>query len=33
MGAYGQAAIREFLFGSVTKRLLADAELPIFIDH
>lgn len=33
MGAYGKPTIREFLFGSVTKKLLAEAQLPILLDH
>jgi len=33
MGAYGKSAVREFFLGSVTKSLLAEAQVPIFVDH
>lgn len=32
MGAYGRSVIREFFFGSVTSRMLAEAPLPVFVD-
>jgi nucleotide-binding universal stress UspA family protein len=33
MGAYGKPTIREFFLGTVTKRLLAQSRIPMFIDH
>jgi nucleotide-binding universal stress UspA family protein len=30
MGAYGQKAIREFFFGSVTRSVLAESSVPVF---
>ncbi len=33
MGAYGQASIRDFFLGSVTKSLLAAMPIPMFLDH
>jgi nucleotide-binding universal stress UspA family protein len=33
MGAYGKPAIREFFFGSVTRRILQAAAVPVFLDH
>jgi nucleotide-binding universal stress UspA family protein len=33
MGAYGQPVLREFLLGSVTRTLLADCPVPLFLDH
>jgi nucleotide-binding universal stress UspA family protein len=32
-GAYGKPRIREFFLGTVTKRLLAQTRIPLFIDH
>jgi nucleotide-binding universal stress UspA family protein len=33
MGAYGQPRIKEMLFGSVTRSLLARVPVPLFLDH
>ena len=33
MGAYGQSSIKEFLFGSVTRTLLGEANVPVFLYH
>ncbi len=33
MGAYGHSSLREFLFGSVTKTVLREAEVPLFLYH
>jgi len=33
MGAYGQPVLREFLLGSVTRSLLAESHVPLFLDH
>jgi nucleotide-binding universal stress UspA family protein len=33
MGAYGQRVLREFLLGSVTRTLLAQCPVPLFLDH
>lgn len=33
MGAYGQPRIKEFLFGSVTRYLLRDCPVPLFLYH
>lgn len=33
MGAYGQPAFHEFFLGSVTRKLLEDATLPLFLTH
>jgi nucleotide-binding universal stress UspA family protein len=33
MGAFGQSALREFFFGSVTRTLLAEKSLPLFLYH
>lgn len=33
MGAYGQSSIKEFLFGSVTRTLLSEANVPVFLYH
>ena len=31
MGAYGQSVIKEFFFGSVTKRILEETKVPLFL--
>lgn len=33
MGAYGKMTWREFFFGTVTKRLLSECPVPIFLSH
>lgn len=33
MGAYGKTSLRDFFFGSVTKRVMAEADVPLFLDH
>jgi nucleotide-binding universal stress UspA family protein len=33
MGAFGHSRIREFLFGGVTRRLLAESPIPILLAH
>lgn len=33
MGAYGKRSVSEFVFGSVTKSLVAQAGIPLFIYH
>jgi nucleotide-binding universal stress UspA family protein len=33
MGACGQPAVKEFVFGSVTRRLLSDGPWPLFLYH
>lgn len=33
MGAYGQSRIREFALGSVTKSVLAESAIPLFLYH
>jgi nucleotide-binding universal stress UspA family protein len=33
MGAYGQPAIREFFFGSVTRTVLKESPVPLFLYH
>jgi nucleotide-binding universal stress UspA family protein len=33
MGAYGQTAIREFFFGSVTQTMLKETNCPLFLYH
>ncbi|MFZ9792572.1 MAG: universal stress protein [Gemmataceae bacterium] len=33
MGAYGQSAIREFFFGSVTRAILKEMTCPLFLYH
>lgn len=33
MGAYGHSRLREYVFGGVTRRLLADASLPLLLAH
>jgi nucleotide-binding universal stress UspA family protein len=33
MGPYGQPAVREFFLGSVTRTLLADSSVPLFLFH
>jgi nucleotide-binding universal stress UspA family protein len=33
LGCYGQPRMREFLFGSVTKRILAETTVPLFLFH
>lgn len=33
MGAYGQSTLREFFLGSVTRSVLRDAHIPIFLSH
>ena len=33
MGAYGQPVLREFFFGSVTKTMLREATIPLFVYH
>jgi nucleotide-binding universal stress UspA family protein len=32
-GAYGQSTLREFFFGSVTRRLLRESPVPLFLFH
>lgn len=33
MGAFGKSRFHEFLFGSVTRRILHELPLPVFLDH
>ena len=33
MGGYGQAVLREFFLGSVTRTLLAESPIPLFLYH
>lgn len=33
MGAYGQTGVREFFFGSVTRTLLRETKIPLFLFH
>jgi nucleotide-binding universal stress UspA family protein len=33
MGAYGQPTLREFLLGSVTRTVLKESQLPLFLYH
>ncbi len=33
MGAYGQPLLKEFLLGSVTKTVLRDSSIPLFLYH
>jgi nucleotide-binding universal stress UspA family protein len=33
MGAYGKSALRDFFLGSVTRTLLKEARLPLFLYH
>jgi len=33
MGAYGQPAMREFFFGSVTRSILREQTVPLFLSH
>ena len=33
MGAYGQSALREFFFGSVTQTMLKEVPVPLFLYH
>ena len=33
MGAYGQPMLREFFLGSVTRRMLAECPVPLFLFH
>ncbi len=33
MGAYGHHSLREFLFGSVTRKVVAQAPVPVFLSH
>ncbi|HUE70630.1 MAG TPA: universal stress protein [Pirellulaceae bacterium] len=33
MGAYGQPRLREFMFGSVTKAILRESRIPLFLYH
>ena len=33
MGAYGQPALREFFVGSVTRKLLEESAVPLFLTH
>ncbi|MDO8290295.1 MAG: universal stress protein [Parvibaculum sp.] len=33
MGGYGHSRMREFIFGGVTRRMLAGVELPVFMVH
>ena len=33
MGAYGHSRMREFLLGGVTRHIIADATLPVFMVH
>jgi nucleotide-binding universal stress UspA family protein len=33
MGAYGQPVLREFFLGSVTRTILKESTIPVFLDH
>jgi len=33
MGGYGQPVLREFFLGSVTRTLLAESPVPLFLYH
>lgn len=33
MGAFGKSTVREFFFGSVTRRILGSLPVPVFLDH
>jgi nucleotide-binding universal stress UspA family protein len=33
MGAYGQSSLREFVVGSVTRTMLEDSPVPLFLSH
>jgi len=33
LGAYGKSALREFLLGSITQRLLQEVRIPLFLYH
>ena len=33
MGAYGHSRMREFLLGGVTRHVIGDATLPVFMAH
>jgi nucleotide-binding universal stress UspA family protein len=33
MGAYGHSRLRESLFGGITRRMLAEAPVPLFLSH
>jgi len=33
MGGYGQPTLREFFIGSVTRNLLAQSPVPLFLYH
>lgn len=33
MGAFGKGAVHEFIFGSVTQRILHGLAVPVFLDH
>ena len=33
MGAYGQPALREFFLGSVTRKVLEESPVPLFLYH
>jgi nucleotide-binding universal stress UspA family protein len=33
MGAFGKSTVREFFFGSVTRRILDSLPAPVFLDH
>ncbi len=33
MGAYGQSTVKEFFFGSVTRAMLSDENIPLFLYH
>lgn len=33
MGAYGQTTIKEFLFGSMTRTILSEANVPVYLYH
>jgi len=33
MGGYGQPILREFFLGSVTRTLLSESPIPLFLDH
>jgi nucleotide-binding universal stress UspA family protein len=33
MGSFGRSAIREFFIGSVTRSMLSELSMPVFLDH
>ena len=33
MGAYGHSRLRESLFGGITRKMLAEATVPLFLAH